>query len=425
MSQIPKQAVLLIHGIGEQRPMDTLRGFVDTVWKRNPEVHHPYATTGVFSKPDDISGSFELRRLTTTQDRNGVRTDFFEFYWAHMMEDTTMGHVLPWLRHLLLRRPGSLPRALQSAWWVLSGMVLIAAFFGLLTVLPEAWRFWHLPKWISGAVGLLATLALAPVLKKFVGDAARYLTPLPVNIHRRQEIRAKGVEVLNKLHASGDYQRIILAGHSLGSVIGYDILTHAWPAYAAQLPSQTHPVLDQVEALVHESPLDIDAFQQGQAALGHELRANGCPWLVTDFITMGSPLTHAEVLMAKDREDLESKQAERELPTCPPQLEASHFSYPAASKMRRLHYAAVFGPTRWSNVYFPARAIVHGDIVGGPLQGVFGRGIRDCPVTTTLWGGFLSHTNYWTPESKQTTGKHVQVLQYVMNLLNEERVSQL
>ena len=26
-----KQAVLLIHGIGEQRPMDTLRGFVDTV----------------------------------------------------------------------------------------------------------------------------------------------------------------------------------------------------------------------------------------------------------------------------------------------------------------------------------------------------------------------------------------------------------
>ena len=110
MSQIPKQAVLLIHGIGEQRPMDTLRGFVDAVWKRNPDVHHAHATTGVFSKPDDISGSYELRRLTTTKDRNGVRTDFFEFYWAHMMEDTTMGHVLPWLKHLLLRRPGSLPQ---------------------------------------------------------------------------------------------------------------------------------------------------------------------------------------------------------------------------------------------------------------------------------------------------------------------------
>jgi hypothetical protein len=26
-----RQAVLLIHGIGEQKPMDTLRGFVDAV----------------------------------------------------------------------------------------------------------------------------------------------------------------------------------------------------------------------------------------------------------------------------------------------------------------------------------------------------------------------------------------------------------
>ncbi|MCB2411122.1 hypothetical protein [Hymenobacter lucidus] len=419
MTQIPKQAVLLIHGIGEQRPMDTLRGFVDMIWKRNPDVHHAHAATGVFSKPDDISGSYELRRLTTTKDRNGVRTDFFEFYWAHMMEGTTMGHVLPWLKHLLLRRPGSLPRALQGAWWVLTGIVLVALFFWLLTALPESWRFWHLPKWISAAIGLLATLALAPVLKKFVGDAARYLTPLPINIHRRQEIRAKGVEVLNKLHESGEYQRIILAGHSLGSVIGYDILTHAWPAYAEQAQPLAHPVLNQLEDLLQSSGLEIDAYQHAQLALGNELRANGCAWLVTDFITMGSPLAHAEVLMAINREDLHSKQAERELPTCPPQLEASRFSYPPASKVRRLHYAAVFGPTRWSNVYFPARAIVYGDVIGGPLRNVFGLGIRDCPVRTSIWGGFLSHTNYWTPENKQTTGEHIQVLQRVINLLNE------
>jgi hypothetical protein len=419
MTQIPKQAVLLIHGIGEQRPMDTLRGFVDMVWKRNPDVHHAHATTGVFSKPDDISGSYELRRLTTTKDRNGVRTDFFEYYWAHRMEDTTMRHVLPWLKHLLLRRPGSLPRALQSAWWVLTGIVLVAVFFWVLTLLPESWRFWHLPKWISGAIGLLATLALAPVLKKFVGDAARYLTPLPINIHRRQEIRAKGVEVLNKIHDSGEYQRIILVGHSLGSVIGYDILTHAWPAYAKQGQPLANPALDQIEDLVQSPTVDIKAYQQAQFALGNTLRANGCPWLVTDFITLGSPLAHAEVLMAVDREDLHSKQAERELPTCPPQLEASRFSYPAAGKVRKLHYAAVFGPTRWSNVYFPAQAIVRGDIIGGPLRNVFGPGVRDCPVTTTIWGGFLSHTLYWTPESTQTTGEHIQVLQRVINLLNE------
>ena len=164
--------------------------------------------------------------------------------------------------------------------------------------------------------------------------------------------------------------------------------------------------------------LEIDAFQQTQLALGDELRANGCAWLVTDFVTMGSPLAHAEVLMAQNLADLQAKQSERELPTCPPQLEAARFSYPPASKVRKLHYAAVFGPTRWSNVYFPAQAVVHGDIVGGPLCDVFGLGIRDCPVTTRIWGGFLSHTNYWTPESKQTTGEHVRVLQRVINLLN-------
>jgi hypothetical protein len=32
-SAYPKQAVVVIHGMGEQRPMDTLRGFVRTVWE--------------------------------------------------------------------------------------------------------------------------------------------------------------------------------------------------------------------------------------------------------------------------------------------------------------------------------------------------------------------------------------------------------
>ena len=77
-----KQAVLLIHGIGEQRPMDNLRDFVTTVWASDNKVHHRFAKPRVFSKPDEISGSFELRRLTTTSDRNGVLTDFYEFYWG-------------------------------------------------------------------------------------------------------------------------------------------------------------------------------------------------------------------------------------------------------------------------------------------------------------------------------------------------------
>ena len=108
-----KQAVVLIHGIGEQKPMDTLRGFVDAVWTRHSAIHHKYAGSGLWSKPDKVSGGFELRRLTTPQNAAAIRTDFFEFYWAHLMEGTSYGHVFAWARSLLLRRPSTVPKQLM------------------------------------------------------------------------------------------------------------------------------------------------------------------------------------------------------------------------------------------------------------------------------------------------------------------------
>ena len=57
-----KQAVLVIHGIGEQRPMSTLRGFVDAVWTIDSTLREENVKSTVWSKPDTISGSYELRR---------------------------------------------------------------------------------------------------------------------------------------------------------------------------------------------------------------------------------------------------------------------------------------------------------------------------------------------------------------------------
>jgi len=174
-----KQAVLLIHGIGEQRPMDTLRGFVRAVWTTNKDIQHPYATPGVFSKPDDISESFELRRLTTTSDRNNVRTDFFEFYWAHLMEGTSIGHVVTWAFRLLFRLPWNVPRQLRAAWFLIVITLSLAATFLVLTVLPEEHQLIPVPKWLTAAFGLLTTWFVVPIINSFVGDAARsrYCTP--------------------------------------------------------------------------------------------------------------------------------------------------------------------------------------------------------------------------------------------------------
>src|SRR5215208_3678111 len=102
-----RQAVVLIHGIGEQKPMDTLRGFVNAVWTRDRAIHNRFAGHAVWSKPDTVSEGYELRCLTTPQNESGIRTDFYEFYWAHLMEGTSYGHVLAWARALLIRKPGT------------------------------------------------------------------------------------------------------------------------------------------------------------------------------------------------------------------------------------------------------------------------------------------------------------------------------
>src|SRR5438552_3557489 len=113
-----KQAVVIIHGIGEQKPMDTLRGFVAAVWTSDETIHLANGDS-LWSKPDNLSKSFELRRLTTSQNTNNVRTDFFEFYWAHMMEGTTYGHVGAWAQTLLMRSPNSVPKQLRPVYWFL------------------------------------------------------------------------------------------------------------------------------------------------------------------------------------------------------------------------------------------------------------------------------------------------------------------
>ena len=68
-----KRAVVLIHGMGDQSPMATLRGFVDAVWTSDEEVAGKNAKS--WTVPDAILESREVRRITTPPDRDCVRTE--------------------------------------------------------------------------------------------------------------------------------------------------------------------------------------------------------------------------------------------------------------------------------------------------------------------------------------------------------------
>lgn len=92
-----RQAVVLIQGIGEKIPLQNLKAFVHAIWSTDDSIHQPYGSQEVWSKPDDISGSFELRRPTMGRNRAEIGADFFEYYWAHLAQDTKIGQVTGWL----------------------------------------------------------------------------------------------------------------------------------------------------------------------------------------------------------------------------------------------------------------------------------------------------------------------------------------
>lgn len=411
------QAVIIIHGIGEQRPMQTLRSFVDSVLPEPEQGGEKY-----FSKPDTLSNLFELRKL---QDRSQPRTHFFEYYWAYQVEGTTFGHIRAWLATLLLRKPKTVPKELRTLWFI-SWLLLIVAFLAAALGIGASIRQLtaELPLWVSGMSAALFGLIHGFVFL-FVGDVARYLTPLPSNIKLRQAIRAEGINLLKSIHEEGEYDRVILVGHSLGSFIAYDILKHLWQEYKEEykLPQKSNQEalarLEEIGDCLQKgvAGVTVQEYMGAQVALWKEMRSLGNPWLVTDLITLGSPLAHAVLVLASDEEDLRERQRQRELPTDPPvaEIETSHsqerscYSYIVWDKygenkdikLRAVHHGGLFAFTRWTNLYFP------GDLAGGPIT-MFGPGVRNIPVDS---GNVLtdrtirSHLCYWDKHAMTNKAK--------------------
>lgn len=422
----PRQAVILIHGIGEQRPMETLRGFVDGVLDQQQSTSQ--ADAAYYSKPDMLSDNFELRRLVSAGGRND-RTDFFEFYWAHLMPTATWGRLAGWYFVLMRRSPLHIPLRLIGIWLMSWGLLLAALGLGIYS----SARFIGGEPIMAGPLDrapwlILAIAAwLSVTVRGYVGDAAVYLSPNPKNIAARQKIRATGLALLEKVLADGRYDRIVVVGHSLGSVIGYDVLTLAWQrrfdrvrlritdAWGAGQPVdiQSTAITD-AERLAKVIRNDLDrseanlnrhavAWQEVTRVVAEEQARNGDPWPVTDFVTVGSPMTYAEFLLSGGPRDFVRRTQERELPHCPPVRELSgRFSFEhkgtnarGAQKAVVLNSAALFAATAWTNLYFKSFAVVWGDIIGGPVAPVMWGGVKDVRVRTWTWLGFLAHTHYW------------------------------
>jgi hypothetical protein len=146
----------------------------------------------------------------------------------------------------------------------------------------------------------------------------------------------------------------------------------------------------------------FDGFVTGRTTPG------GAPWRISDFVTMGSPLTHAALLLTQHGalEELAEKVADREFPVAPPvwsQHERGrvfYWSRPVRSGGTgngelKLQHSSMFALTTWTNLYFTQRMAVMGDFIGGPITSDLSPGTLNVPLKTEVSGGFFNHTHYW------------------------------
>jgi hypothetical protein len=203
------------------------------------------------------------------------------------------------------------------------------------------------PVWIIGLItsavvlvfwfGLYRTAAKALVNSTTTSlvDVARYLDPSPSSYAARRAIRGGLVDLLRALH-EGQYVRIVVVAHGVGTYISYDALT----------------------------------------VLGAEMQLHRQEnrWHITDFVTVGAPMALADLLVTR-----------------PPLF--SGFKKSDGAMRRELFDGLVrrgalvlgshspFVVTRWTNLWFPVtRGSLHGDWFGGAVGPLFGGDIRDIAV---------------------------------------------
>jgi hypothetical protein len=210
--------------------------------------------------------------------------------------------------------------------------------------------------------GLYRMMARALVNKKTTPlvDSARYLDPTPYSYVGRRAIRTGLVNLLDDLH-EGEYQRVVVVAHGVGAYIAYDALM----VFSARKLSR-----------------------------------------ITDFITIGAPLSIADLLMTQ--------------PSLSSGLRTTDGAY-----RRELFRALVrrgvvvecpadaapeslFAVTRWTNLWFPVtRGSRRGDWFGGDLERLFGSGVHDVAVTGNeperLKRG-SAHTEYFSRPDKGEEG---------------------
>ncbi|MFQ5795612.1 MAG: hypothetical protein ACE5JP_11255 [Candidatus Bipolaricaulia bacterium] len=261
-----RTAFLVIHGIGEQNPFETLDSFSRGLWKYLKSQGMDIEGTHQLAERKGAGGvhwTESFVRLSSPQGEDWI--DTHEHYWAYLTEEKiSVPEVWQWVDRTLqgtkrfykeesqLQRPRRFP--LQR---VVRTLRLFYPMIRLTLFLIS-----HSPylKWLQAIREWIEQLG-TPFIVGYIGDIAIYTTMDQKSRHYRvrQQILAESQALLEAILKDEQYDRVIVAGHSLGSVIAYDTLNRL--NIKAELPSGVSLPLAKLQGLItFGSPLDKIAF---------------------------------------------------------------------------------------------------------------------------------------------------------------------
>lgn len=475
-----RQAVVVVHGMGEHRPLETLNGFIAAGL---PPVAGVELIDQYYSRPDEVTDSYEARRYLAPRQPTQppyaddpeiyAQTEFFEYHWAHLMQGNKLSDLRPAMTRLLFRRWSSVPEGLRVVWvgfWILIAAAIWFFIWGPGSELAFSGSLLEDAIRVLVGTGLIATAA-AFLVVNFLGgwatssfvDVVRYLDTSPRSYAVRHDIRKGIVDLLQGLHDSGKYKRIVIVAHSLGSYIAHDGITFLWGTMNTRHAGAPGPGMGTVKpaGLEHlekaasdlvtgweedrrslPSGEHLEVYRDAQRDLWQGVRENGNPWLITDLITLGSPMYFADRLYTKNYRQFRQRVKATEFPTCPPESDPAeynnihhtkrYYSYRDRTGRRVLYHGALFAVVRWTNMWFPAHLWFFGDWFGGPLAPLYGPGIMDIRLKNKrfwprFWTRFpaVAHARYFRYPKDQSNESATTRLRDAMGLASGAWLSQV
>jgi hypothetical protein len=274
-----RTAILVIHGIGEQNPFDTLDAFARGMTEQLRSGDQDLAADHRIISRKNGSGETwteSFISLSSHPDKADY-LDIHEFYWAYLTEDKiSVTEVWQWVENTLdstrryyrenaklierYEKDGKVRLKIERVAKELRRLSLyypiLKFIIAVLQVVSRLKPLEFLLKWAEKLEGLLK-----PYIVGYMGDIAIYTTTDEKSkfFGIRQKILTESQQFLESLLLDDAYDKIFIAAHSLGSVIAYDTLNKV--NLKANLPEGKNLPITKLKGLItFGSPLDKIAF---------------------------------------------------------------------------------------------------------------------------------------------------------------------